>query len=180
MFNISIINLCTEVEGPYKRLAIWFQGCKKRCNDCCNKELQELVPRHFISLDDLYKIIIDSKEKNSIEGVTFLGGEPTLQEELPLLCKKLSENDIGIILFTGYRINEINKDYINYCDVIVDGEFIKEKIDLNRNMVGSTNQNIYYITNRYKNLGWFENKRELNIEINYSDDLYFNGDVFRN
>ncbi len=180
MFNVANINLCTEVEGPFKRVAIWFQGCNKRCLGCCNKELQKLEPRHLLTIDELYNIIIDSKNRFGIEGVTFLGGEPTLQVELPLLASMLKNNDIGTILFTGNLITDFDSSYINNFDLIVDGEFIIDNIDNDRNMIGSKNQKINLISDRYsKSLDWFNNKREKEIEINFSDNLYFNGDVFK-
>lgn len=180
MFNVANINLCTEVEGPFKRVAIWFQGCNRRCKGCCNKELQQIKPKHLLSIDELYNIIIDSKKNYNIEGVTFLGGEPTLQVELPLLAKKLRKTDIGTILFTGSIISDFDSSYIESFDLIIDGEFIIDNLDSKRNMIGSTNQKINLITNRYKDsLYWYTIKREKEIEINFSDNLYFNGDVFK-
>lgn len=48
------------------------------CKGCCNPSYQPLEPRNIISLENLLKIINDSKEKYGIEGVTYSGGEPTL------------------------------------------------------------------------------------------------------
>lgn len=180
MFNVASINLCTEVEGPFKRVAIWFQGCKKHCPSCCNKDLQEIVPRNFLSLEEVFKIIVDAKRKFEIEGVTFLGGEPTLQIELPLLAKRLRDNNIGTILFTGYKIEELSSFDYEQFDMIIDGEFLINNLDTKRNMIGSSNQRIILITDRYKDeLGWFNTKRHKEVEINISDGFYFNGDVFK-
>ena len=72
--NIAHINLCTEAEGPYKRMAIWFQGCNIRCEGCCNPELQDFKIANIITIRDVLEIIDDSCKKNGIEGITFLGG----------------------------------------------------------------------------------------------------------
>ncbi len=40
--NLASIRMCTESEGPGRRLAIWVQGCKKRCTGCCNPDMQEI------------------------------------------------------------------------------------------------------------------------------------------
>ena len=40
--NLASIRMCTESEGPGRRLAIWVQGCKKRCPGCCNPDMQEI------------------------------------------------------------------------------------------------------------------------------------------
>ena len=179
MMNVAYINTCTETEGPYKRLAIWFQGCNKRCKECCNIKLQPLKIANLMSVNEIVDIIIESKNKYDIEGVTFLGGEPTLQKELAILAKKIKELNLGVILFTGYNLSEIDYEIIKYCDLIVDGEFDVLKIDTNRNMIGSTNQTINLINDRYKNVvNWFLNKRNKEVEINLYDHVLFNGDVF--
>ena len=159
--NIAYINTCTETEGPYKRLAIWFQGCNILCKACCNPELQALRIRHIITVEELFNIILDSKDKYDIEGVTFLGGEPTLQEGLISLAFLLKVNNIGTILFTGKKIEMLDNDLINNLDLVIDGKFEVSKIDAKRNLIGSENQNIYFLTNRYeKDEKWFFEKRE--------------------
>ncbi len=178
--NIAYINTCTETEGPYKRLAIWFQGCNILCKACCNPELQALRIRHIITVEELFNIILDSKDKYDIEGVTFLGGEPTLQEGLISLAFLLKVNNIGTILFTGKKIEMLDNDLINNLDLVIDGKFEVSKIDTKRNLIGSENQNIYFLTNRYeKDEKWFFEKREKKIEINImkENSIFISGDV---
>ena len=178
--NIAYINTCTETEGPYKRLAIWFQGCNILCKGCCNPELQSLKIRHVITVEELFNIILVSKEKYDIEGVTFLGGEPTLQKGLISLVSLLKMNNIGTILFTGKRIEMLDNDLVSNLDLIIDGKFEASKIDTKRNLIGSENQNIYFLTNRYKkDEKWFFEKREKKVEINIvkDDSIFISGDV---
>ena len=178
--NIAYINTCTETEGPYKRLAIWFQGCNILCKACCNPELQALRIRHIITVEELFNIILDSKDRYDIEGVTFLGGEPTLQEGLISLAFLLKVNNIGTILFTGKKIEMLDNDLINNLDLVIDGKFEVSKIDAKRNLIGSENQNIYFLTNRYeKDEKWFFEKREKKIEINImkENSIFISGDV---
>ena len=178
--NIAYINTCTETEGPYKRLAIWFQGCNILCKGCCNPELQSLKIRHVMTVEELFSIILVSKEKYDIEGVTFLGGEPTLQKGLISLVSLLKMNNIGTILFTGKRIEMLDNDLVSNLDLIIDGKFEASKIDTKRNLIGSENQNIYFLTNRYKkDEKWFFEKREKKVEINIvkDDSIFISGDV---
>ena len=178
--NIAYINTCTETEGPYKRLAIWFQGCNILCKGCCNPELQSLKIRHVMTVEELFNIILVSKEKYDIEGVTFLGGEPTLQKGLISLVSLLKMNNIGTILFTGKRIEMLDNDLVSNLDLIIDGKFEASKIDTKRNLIGSENQNIYFLTNRYKkDEKWFFEKREKKVEINIVKDgsIFISGDV---
>ena len=178
--NIAYINTCTETEGPYKRLAIWFQGCNILCKGCCNSELQSLKIRHVMTVEELFNIILVSKEKYDIEGVTFLGGEPTLQKGLISLVSLLKMNNIGTILFTGKRIEMLDNDLVSNLDLIIDGKFEASKIDTKRNLIGSENQNIYFLTNGYKkDEKWFFEKREKKVEINIvkDDSIFISGDV---
>ncbi len=178
-FNIASINLCTESEGPFKRLVIWFQGCNKRCVGCCNPDYQELKQAQVITLDKLLQIIEESKEQNKIEGVTFLGGEPTLQKGLAYLAKEIKNMGLGIIMFTGKLIQELDNELFEYIDLIIDGEFIIENRDKDRNVIGSTNQKMYFLTNRYEmSKDWFLVKRPNQFEINIeNDNLFINGNV---
>ena len=178
--NIAYINTCTETEGPYKRLAIWFQGCNILCRGCCNPELQSLKIRHVMTVEELFNIILVSKEKYDIEGVTFLGGEPTWQKGLISLVSLLKLNNIGTILFTGKRIEMLDNDLVSNLDLIIDGKFEASKIDTKRNLIGSENQNIYFLTNRYKkDEKWFFEKREKKVEINIvkDDSIFISGDI---
>ncbi|AUD63765.1 hypothetical protein BK010_09240 [Tenericutes bacterium MO-XQ] len=176
-FNIAQINLCTELEGPFKRMAIWFQGCNLNCKGCCNPELQDFEKKHILSIDQIIKIAKDSMDKYGIEGVTFLGGEPTLQKNINILATELRKLDLGIILFTGFRVSQINKDIVASVDLIVDGRFEIDKIDTKRNLIGSTNQKLNVITKRYqKSLKWFNERRDKVVDVNIKDGFYITGD----
>ncbi len=176
--NIAYINICTEAEGPYKRMAIWFQGCNILCEGCCNPELQEIRVTHLMTIQEILDIAIESRNRNGIEGITFLGGEPTLQEGLSDLANVLSKEGFGIILFTGKRYVYLSDRIKNSMDLIVDGKYEKEMLDEDRNLVGSKNQRIIYVTERYKkNRSWFTSKRDKKVEINLSENLFINGDV---
>ncbi len=176
--NIAHINVCTEAEGPYKRMAIWFQGCNILCRGCCNPELQEIKVAHILTVQEVLDIALKSKKENKIEGVTFLGGEPTMQEGLGHLANALALNGLGTILFTGMTYSSLEKSVRNVMDLIVDGRFEMNQIDEARNLVGSKNQDIIYVTDRYSDMSdWFLNTREKRIEINLSDALFINGDI---
>ena len=176
--NIAHINICTEAEGPYKRMAIWFQGCNILCRGCCNPELQAIKVAHLMSVQDVVNIALKTKKENGVEGVTFLGGEPTMQEGLVPLAKALSAVGLGTILFTGNQYENLSEDIKTSMDLIVDGRFEAELLDDERNLVGSKNQRIIYMTKRYEeSQEWFVSVREKKIEVNLSSTLFINGDV---
>ena len=158
-FNVSSINCCTEIEGPNKRLTIWFQGCMLHCNGCCNPAYQLLEPRNILSIDEIISIIKESKEKYGIEGVTYSGGEPTLQQNLPILTQKIHELGLGVISFTGRKYEDVS-DILVGCDVVLDGPYIEAQRDQERKVLGSTNQRIIILSDRYPDCeDWFFNNK---------------------
>ena len=87
----------TEVLGPYKRYAIWVQGCNKRCKGCIAPGAQPLSGGYSVSVEDLAADILSVSD---IEGITISGGEPFLQQEA--LCELIAlvrrKRDIGVIV----------------------------------------------------------------------------------
>ena len=55
-----------------------------------------------MTLEELTRVISDAKEKYAIEGVTYSGGEPTLQQNLPELTAAIQNMGLGVIAFTGH------------------------------------------------------------------------------
>jgi len=176
-FNIACINQCTEAEGPGKRLAIWFQGCDKRCAGCCNPQLFDFKPAHILSLNETLEIVINAKERYNIEGVTYLGGEPSLQHGLSELSVEIKKMGIGVILLTGKKAGELAEELKTAVDLIIDGGFEIDKPDNKRNLIGSTNQSLVFITDRYLPFErWFYDYRPKRMEINIGGELFMTGD----
>ncbi|MBR0191057.1 MAG: radical SAM protein [Thermoguttaceae bacterium] len=147
-----------EVEGPGKRFALWVQGCFRRCPGCCNPQLFDFIPRVILESSQICTLVEDSKRKNGIEGITFLGGEPMLQarglSEIAMFCR---EKGLSVMTFTGYKLEELTKERIpfsdellKYTDLLVDGAFDQSMMEEKRNWVGSANQRFYFLTDFYK------------------------------
>lgn len=176
-FNVASINRCTEIEGPHKRLCIWFQGCDIHCNGCCNPEYQSFTIRHVMSLDEIISVIKKSIDDFDIEGVTYSGGEPTCQKNIQLLTKEIKKLGLGVISFTGRKYEEIS-DLLAGIDLVLDGAYVLEEKETKRKLLGSKNQRILCLTNRYKNdISWFDmGKNGKSVEVNLSNQIVFNGD----
>ncbi len=115
--------------------------------------------------------------RNIIDKISIREEEPLLQTGLVKLLEEVKNLELGIILFTGYQLNEIEDNLKSQCDIIIDGYFDEQKIDNDRALVGSLNQNINYISDRYTNeKDWFYKKKNLIEEINVGNDIIFNGD----
>lgn len=177
-FNVASINKCTEVEGPYKRLCIWFQGCNIHCNGCCNPDYQQLVPKNLMLLDEIISIIKEAQKEFGIEGVTFSGGEPSLQQNLPVLTSKIKELGLGVISFTGHNYEDV-KDCFVGCDVVLDGAYKQAEKETQRRLLGSKNQRIICLTERYKDCidTWFNSSETKTMEVSFADKIVINGDA---
>lgn len=156
--NLAAIRPCTEAEGPGKRFAIWCQGCLRHCPGCCNPHMQPIERRHLVEVDKLMELILKHKAKNGIEGVSFIGGEPILQAEgFAELAQKCQNEGLSVLLFTGHNYknlltteDENVNTLLKNSDILIDGEFVESLYDGERDWVGSTNQRVIFLSNRYR------------------------------
>jgi len=120
------------------------------------------------------------------EGITISGGEPFLQaEELATMIDGIkAKRDYGVIIYTGFLKNELEKKNENgvqrlllHADILIDGHYIKE-LDDGKPYRGSLNQNIYLMTDRYKSVfnEYYNGTTKRNIEIDVKkDNVYMVG-----
>jgi anaerobic ribonucleoside-triphosphate reductase activating protein len=150
----------SKVNGPGLRFVLWTQGCSKGCKNCFNPETWSFEKYKSLTPLEIFRLIKNS----NVSGVTITGGDPLEQPEelleLLVLLEGLNLSN-GIILFTGYTIDEINKDFLlrkslNYIDVLIDGRFEKDQ-RISSSLRGSENQNIIYFSSKIK-------EEELNID----------------
>lgn len=133
------------VDGPGIRYVVFSQGCKHNCIGCHNLETHSFNKGKYIEIDELVEDILRSKH---IDGVTFSGGDPFFQSsEFSSLAKRLKNNNIGIISYTGFLYEDILNDenmrgLLENIDILIDGPFIKEEKTLKNAFIGSENQRI--------------------------------------
>lgn len=175
----------TAVEGPGLRFALWVQGCDIDCPACCNQELLPFVRRQVISSSQISWEIRQARENYGIEGVTFLGGEPAYQAkglaEVAAFCQS---QRLSVMLFTGFRMEQLRQrnlpgveQLLNHTDVLVDGPFVADRRDSNRNWVGSVNQKFHYLSQRYDaSIETFSDDRPaVEVRIELDERLGING-----
>lgn len=154
LINIAEIDRSCKVLGPGRRYIIWVQGCLKRCEGCYNRDYQPLIENQLLDTQDIIDDILKYKDKNSLEGITFLGGEPLLQAlQLREIAKSAQENNLTVLCYTGYEYKDIKDNIevanlLKYVDVLIDGEF-KQEEKIDRGFRGSSNQNIIFFTQKY-------------------------------
>lgn len=168
----------TKVEGPKIRYCIWVQGCSRHCKGCQAKHTWSHKSGILYDCDD---IINDIKKQKNIEGVTFLGGEPFEQAEalgyIAEQCKKLN---LGIVCFTGDLLENLqlydkNSTLLKNIDLLIDGEFMVDKLDYSRPWCGSSNQRYHFLTNRYDESIFNEYKNKIELNISKSGMIFMNG-----
>ena len=178
LINIAKRLTNTSVEGPGIRYALWMQGCNVGCRDCCNQNMLPFEPRQIVSTDIICDEIVRASIEYQIEGITLLGGEPTLQAEgLSEIAEFCSKLNLSVFLFTGLKLDRLRSlqragvdVLLAYCDVVVDGPFLPAKPEKSRNWVGSINQQFNYLTSFYDSS--IETNREYSpsIEIRVGTD----------
>ncbi len=150
--NVARILYPVEVLGPGKRVGIWFCGCRRGCKGCSNPELWVKKPEYEVAVEDILELVSRITELHKIDGFTISGGEPMDQtEELALLLPRLSEYSKDILVYTGYRIEEL-KDRedpatdaaLSEIAVLIDGEY-REEENINVLLRGSANQRTHIL-----------------------------------
>ena len=139
-----------EVLGPGKRIGIWFCGCPRRCKGCSNPELWEFQERYKTTPEAVYALVDRIAAKHQIDGFTITGGDPLWQpEELKKLIKLLSGISTDILVYTGYKIEELSSSALQGIAVLIDGEYIEEQ---NNNCIlrGSANQRIHILNSSFQ------------------------------
>src|SRR5579862_9150383 len=99
---------CTEAEGPGRRFALWFQGCPLRCPGCCNPEMLPFEGGQPLSLGEILDQIRQAQDRDAIEGLTLLGGEPLAHARgAAPLARAVREMGLSVMVFTGFLLEEI-------------------------------------------------------------------------
>ena len=148
---MKVMNIIQDsiVDGEGLRTVIFFAGCPHFCKGCHNPSSWNINNGIEMSLEE----ILEEVNKNPLNDVTFSGGDPLFQvEELWKLAVEIKKLNKNIWCYTGYTIDELrnmNKESVNKLldtiDVLVDGKFEMENLDLTIPFRGSTNQNIIYL-----------------------------------
>ena len=168
----------TEVEGPGKRSAIWVQGCTIRCPGCCNPGMFDLVSNQLKSSSEVIEWISQAHKQYDTEGVTFLGGEPMLQARgLAEVARGCRDLNLSVMVFSGYTMENLKHnpmpgvlDLLAATDLLIDGPFLAEKPDIQRNWVGSMNQRFHFLTDYYSQNIIPRRDYAYGLEVRISDD----------
>lgn len=149
----SDIKYLDVANGLGVRVSLFVSGCRRNCPECFNKEAQDFKYGKPFTNEEV-KLIESKLSLPQVRGLTLLGGEPMEIEnvtELLPLCEYLKSTytNKDIWCYTGYTYKELinrNSSVINellhYIDVLVDGDYQKDKHDLSLKSRSSSNQRI--------------------------------------
>ena len=148
--RITQIRKTDVANGTGIRVTIFVAGCTHRCAGCFNREYFSFEAGELVT-EEMMDQIISLSQKDYIEGLSVLGGEPLQQvfdKTLVTLLKRFKQ-EVGksVWLYTGYTYEEAIQrqervDILSYCDVLVDGKFEIAQKDLRLKFRGSRNQRI--------------------------------------
>lgn len=165
--NITKEDICN---GDGLRVVLWLSGCSHHCYNCQNP--QTWNPNNGVVFDDAAKQeIFTELSKDYVSGITFSGGDPLYEGNLPEVLSLIKEirksfPDKTIWLYTGYTWEDIWEDsniiideytlrihmeykerqeIVSLCDVVVDGEYIDKERDVTLKWCGSKNQRVIAI-----------------------------------
>ena len=156
--QIAQVVSCTEAEGPGKRFAIWFQGCPLRCPGCCNPEFLPFKGGITWTTARMIAAIEQAQHALGIEGLSLLGGEPFAHANAGAeLAKAAHQLGLSVMVYSGYTLEALHAksdpaitELLAHTDLLVDGPYLREQPDQTRRWIGSTNQRIHFLTDRYQ------------------------------
>ena len=147
--RIHAIEPASRANGPGLRAVVWFQGCSLGCPGCFNPLTHDPDAGRTACTEEVWRGL----EGNSIEGITFSGGEPFQQPEalLDLACRARGAG-LSVLIFSGYSREAIERlppgpGILAVTDVLIAGPFRAELTG--QGLLGSANQRIHLLSNRY-------------------------------
>lgn len=182
MGSLSHHAYATNVHAPGYALYLWLFGCNKQCEGCMSDNLRIIKP--FTDIRGMLDMIFAEAIAKGIDGIVISGGEPMLQPAvLEYFLEKAndfnltSERKLFIHVYTGYKYEDLIKErhlktIISRLDVLVDGEY-REEFDDGKSLRGSSNQQIYFPTNRRDVIDAYAllAKTPRNVTTVFSEDL---------
>jgi anaerobic ribonucleoside-triphosphate reductase activating protein len=157
VLSVAQIVPVTEAEGPGVRFALWFQGCPLRCPSCCNPEMLPFEGGTKMSVAEVLERIEQAHTEHGVEGITLLGGEPLAHAAgAAVLARAVRQRGLSVMVFSGFTLEEVRQmpdpavgELIALTDILVDGPYVRELPDNERRWIGSTNQRIHFLSDRY-------------------------------
>lgn len=158
--NYCDIKYTDVANGIGVRVSLFVSGCSFHCEGCFNKETWDFNSGKPFTAIELRKII-GRLDEDFIDGISILGGEPLHPKNIRDVCYILAvikayHPTKSVWLYSGYKLEDIVQmpewdELKNLVDVLVDGQFEKDKKDISLKFRGSSNQRIIDVK---KTIAW--------------------------
>ncbi|MBI5598342.1 MAG: radical SAM protein [Deltaproteobacteria bacterium] len=152
LVNIHAVIPLSTVNGPGRRLVVFFQGCENDCPGCFNPETHPLTPATLSTPEELFQKYL----RKGTDGVTVSGGEPFLQPDGLYRLLKTAKKTHGLttVVYTGFDYEELAADnalsrIFDFTDVLIDGRFDRTRMETTLLARGSTNQRLHFLGGPY-------------------------------
>lgn len=142
--------------GPGVRVSIFMQGCQFHCKNCFNPETWDFEGGKEFTDETITKVL-DLCDKESVKGLSILGGEPMHPNNIEgttKLVKAFKEKYPGKNIWTwsGFQFDDLkDKEALKYIDVLVDGNYKDELHNPTLKWRGSENQRVIDVKESLKN-----------------------------
>ena len=155
--NYANIKYYDIANGPGVRTSVFVSGCRHHCPGCFNAVAWDFDYGQPFD-KTVRNEVFASCQPDYIAGLSLLGGEPfepeNQRELLPFVknVKVLYPNKT-IWCYTGNNLEheiwqpgpgrcEVTDEFLQYIDVLVDGDFVQDQYDISLRFRGSSNQRL--------------------------------------
>jgi anaerobic ribonucleoside-triphosphate reductase activating protein len=96
--------------------------------------------------------------ERGVEGITLLGGEPLAHAAgAAALARAVRGRGLSVMVFSGYTLEEARRlpdpaaaELLALTDILVDGPYLRDRPETRRRWIGSANQRVHFLTDRYR------------------------------
>lgn len=149
----------TSAEGPGLRAALWVQGCTVHCPGCFNPQMWATRGGTLSTPQEVADLWLAQARDAGSTGLTMLGGEPFDQAgPLSIVARTFRRAGLSVMAFSGYDAALLARSaatrpdiaaLLSETDLLCDGPYLRDLPDTRRPWIGSTNQSIRALTDRY-------------------------------
>lgn len=135
--------------GKGIRVVLWVSGCTVKCKGCYSPQTWNFNSGTEYT-QETEDYIIKCLSKPYITGLSISGGNPTdnlLDDWLVQLVKRVKKElpHLTIYSWSGHYIEDIIdepnvREFLSYVDMLRDGKFEEDKLNLKQHLQGSENQ----------------------------------------
>ena len=156
MFKYAGIKTNDVANAPGISVSVYLQGCPHHCPGCHNPETWDYEGGKEFEGNTIERIEQYLTANGIHRDLCIMGGEPLCPDNqflTLLICNTIKDKlpDTKIYIWTGYTLEELNKDsntrisqILEKTDAIIDGPYIAAERDITLPMRGSRNQRILY------------------------------------